>query len=600
MRRYLSLWAEFFLLSWRRRPLLTAAALAAIAGDVLALAGCALALRAAVDAIVAGDTPGAVTAGAVAAVAYAAYLVLRDLSGLLRSTVVDRVGRLDLHPEVYRDIAGLDGIEHLERSDFLDRVMLVRASPGRLVASLWNAIMTVANVAKLVVTMLLLGTVSPWLLLLLLFAAVPVWFDHRGQRVVRRTELDTAEDHRLEQHLANLAVGAASGKEIRVAGAGPELVRRQAEAWRRATERRVRAHAIAAAWRFAGWLVFVAGFCGGLAFVAYLTAQGSGTVGDLMLAVTVAATLRQTVHSTVASTTETAGSGRLIEPYLWLRDYVAAQRAAASGAVEPPRALRQGIVLENVTYSYPGTNRPALRDISVTLPAGAVVAIVGEYGSGKTTLVKLLAKLYRQDAGRILVDGVDLAELSTTGWRARMSAAFQDFGRFHTTFAETVGLGDLPHLTDRARIERAVREADAQELVARLPDGLDTRLGAELGGVELSEGQWQRTALARASMRDDALLFVLDEPTASLDAPSEQAIFERYMARARTLSRATGAVTVIVSHRFSTVTGADLILVLHRGRLVEAGTHDELMALGGRYAELYGIQAAAYAEEPIS
>ncbi|GGM92427.1 ABC transporter permease [Thermopolyspora flexuosa] len=597
MRRYLGLWAELFLLSLRRRPLLTAAALAVIVGNVVAMAVCAPALRATVDAMVAGEAPGAVTAAAVAAVAYAAYLVLQDVSGLLRSTVVDRIGRLDLHPKVYRDIAGLDGIEHLERSDFLDRVALVRASPGRIVAGLWNAIMAVANAAKLVVTLLLLGTVSPWLLPLLLFAAAPVWCDHRGQRVVRRVELETAEDLRLEQHLADLAVGAASGKEIRVAGAGPELVRRQAEAWQRATGRRVRAHAVAATWRFAGWLVFVTGFIGGLALVAYRTAQGEGTVGDLVLAVTVAATLRQTVQSTVTSTTETAGAARLLDSFLWLRDYAATQRAIASGTIEPPPTLRTGIVLESVSHTYPGTDRPALRDISATLPAGAVVAIVGEYGSGKTTLVKLLTKLYRQDSGRILVDCIDLNDLSTHGWRARTSAAFQDFGRFHTTFAETVGLGDLPHLTDRTRIERAVREADAQDLVAALPDGLDTRLGTELGGVDLSEGQWQRTALARASMRDNPLLFVLDEPTASLDAPSEQAIFERYMARARTLSRATGAVTVIVSHRFSTVTGADLILVLHRGRLVESGTHDELMALGGRYADLYTIQATAYAKE---
>lgn len=222
------------------------------------------------------------------------------------------------------------------------------------------------------------------------------------------------------------------------------------------------------------------------------------------------------------------------------------------------------------------------------------MAVVGEYGSGKTTLVKLLAKFYRPDSGRITVDGYDLATLDTDAWRARISAAFQDFGRFRTVFAETVGLGDLPHKDEPSRIAEAVAAADAESVVGSLPEGLDTRLGRELGGVDLSEGQWQKTALARAAMRQSPLLFVLDEPTASLDAPSEEEIFQRYMDRARSLAARTGAVTVIVSHRFSTLSGADLILVLDRGRLAEQGTHEELLALGGRYADLYGIQATAY------
>jgi ATP-binding cassette subfamily B protein len=184
---------------------------------------------------------------------------------------------------------------------------------------------------------------------------------------------------------------------------------------------------------------------------------------------------------------------------------------------------------------------------------------------------------------------VPLPALDTSSWRARTTAAFQDFGRFHTTVRENVGLGDLPALDDTARVRAALDEADAAGLAP-----LDTLLGRELGGADLSEGQWQRLALARASMRQDPLLMILDEPTASLDAPTEQAIFERHMARARLLAARTGAVTVIVSHRFSTVTGADLILVLDQGRLTEQGTHASLMALGGTYAELYRIQAGAY------
>jgi ATP-binding cassette subfamily B protein len=286
------------------------------------------------------------------------------------------------------------------------------------------------------------------------------------------------------------------------------------------------------------------------------------------------------------------GGRRIVEPYLWLRDYAAAP--SDPGERPAPTTLADGIALDGVGFTYPGTDHAALDGISCHLPGGAVVAIVGEYGSGKTTLVKLLTKLYRPDRGRILIDGVDLASLATDGWRARLSAAFQDFGRFHIRFGDAVGIGDLPWRDDAGRVLAAVDAADAASLVERLPDGLDTQLGREFDGVELSEGQWQKTALARASMREAPLLFVLDEPTASLDAPSEQEIFERYLARARELAGRTNAITVIVSHRFSTVAGADLILVMDGGRLVEQGTHEELLAAEGRYADLYQIQADAY------
>jgi ATP-binding cassette subfamily B protein len=348
----------------------------------------------------------------------------------------------------------------------------------------------------------------------------------------------------------------------------------------------------AAAWTLAGWTLFTAGFTTSLLLLIDRAAHGEASAGDLVLAVTVAVTLRNAVHDTLAAVGHTTSGRTVVEPLLWLRDYAAT--AATTGHRPPPASLHTGVTLDRVSFTYPGTGRPALDGISCHLPAGTVVAVVGEYGSGKTTLVKLLTKLYLPDRGRIQIDGLDLADLDTTGWRARISAAFQDFGRFHIPFGETVGIGDLPHLHDGDRIADAVRAADAQPLVDRLPDGLGTQLGRRFDGAELSEGQWQRTALARASMRTEPLLFVLDEPTASLDAPSEHHIFQRYLVRARELAARTGAITVIVSHRFSTVTGADHILVLHQGRLVEQGTHDDLVANGGRYADLYGIQATAY------
>jgi ATP-binding cassette subfamily B protein len=252
--------------------------------------------------------------------------------------------------------------------------------------------------------------------------------------------------------------------------------------------------------------------------------------------------------------------------------------------------VETGIRFENVSFAYPGTERLVLEDVDLQFAPGAVVAIVGENGAGKTTLVKLLCRMYRPTRGRILVDGVDIARLSPESWRARLAGAFQDFFRFELIALQSVGLGDVPRMEDRHAVETAVGRAGAEDVLARLPAGLETQLGPTwAGGVELSFGQWQKLALARGFMREEPHVLILDEPTAALDAETEHALFERYAAAAR-----DDRITVLVSHRFSTVRMADTIVVLDGARVVEAGTHAELMALRGQYAQLYEIQAGAY------
>jgi ABC-type multidrug transport system fused ATPase/permease subunit len=594
-RRYLHLLAEMLRRSWRHYPWATTGILAAVVVATGLTPALALALRSAVNGIAAGDRRAAIAGALIAAVAFALDRCLNVAGNVLEKVVVDHFGAVHLHREVMATLAGLDRLDHLERTDLLDRVTAVQSARFPLGHAPFYAIRALCHAVRLALMLVLLGVaVNPWLIILVAFAGAPLWFDRYAQRAVSTADLDTTEAFRLQQHLFNLATSPAGGKEIRVAGAGPKIADRQRRAWDEAVGSRYRARVRAAAWRLAGWGIFTLGFGAGLGLVVHEATHGDGTLGDLVLAITVAVTLRDALQDTLFGVSVAMGGRAGADSLLWLRDY-AREQAEDSGTLPPPDRLRDGISIEDVSFTYEGTDRPALDGVSCRLDAGSVVAVVGEYGSGKTTLVKLLAKFYAPASGRVRVDGVDLAELDTPAWRARTSAAFQDFGRFHVRFGEAVGIGDLPHLDDGDRVHEAVRAADAESFVARLPDGVDTQLGREFDGVELSEGQWQKTALARASMRAEPLLFVLDEPTASLDAPSEHAIFERYLARARELASRTGAITVIVSHRFSTVTGADRILVLDRGRLVEQGTHEDLVRSGGRYAELYSIQAVAYA-----
>jgi ATP-binding cassette subfamily B protein len=336
--------------------------------------------------------------------------------------------------------------------------------------------------------------------------------------------------------------------------------------------------------------VFGAAYVGAVVFVS---TRAASSPGDVLLVLAAGSRLSAYIGATIGEIGFLRGvwmdSSRRLA---WLEDYAAAFTATADRPV--PAEVRDGIRLDHVSFNYPGTSRVVLDDVSLTLPAGAVVAIVGENGAGKTTLVKLLAKMYEPSSGSIFVDETPLARVPADAWRARLAGAFQDFFRFEFSARHSVGLGDASRMDDDAAVRQAVDRAGAADVVARLASGLDTQLGPTWpGGVDLSFGQWQKIALARGFMRDRPLLLVLDEPTAALDAETEHALFERYAEAARTDSHG-GRITILVSHRFSTVRMAQLIVVLDGAKVVEAGSHEELMAKRGQYSQLYGIQAAAY------
>jgi ATP-binding cassette subfamily B protein len=603
----LALWRELLGLCRRRNKAMFAGVIAALLGDTLAIVLIGLGLREIVSGTL-HNSAGVIVTGALgAALAYSMTIWLDELGRTLRVDLVELVTFETVVPGVRASAMNIETIDHLERSAYLDRLHVVQEGGWNIVDSAWSALESVGLALRLALILALLGSVSPAMFLILAVGAVPVWCDHHGKIELKAAEVERGEQRRLQRELFELATGAAAGKEIRVAGVGPELVRLQREAADAADAIWLRARLRAGLWSALGWSLFSLVFVAGLALVVHSAATRPSRVGDIVLLVTVGSQLRMIVEQTVRRSADAGGYGRVLKPFHWLRAYdarererAATERAAAgtaAGSTAPSR-LTHGITIEDLGFSYPGTDRRAVDGVSVHLPAGAVVAVVGEYGSGKTTLVKLLTKMYRPDTGRILLDGKDLAAIEPASWRGGMSAAFQDFGRYHATVAEAVGFGDVSSLesdADAERIAEAVRDADAEDFVLRLPDGLASALGREFGGADLSEGQWQKLALARASMRAAPLLFVLDEPTASLDAPSEHAIFQRHMARAREIGDRTGGITLIVSHRFSTVAGADLILVMEAGHLKEAGTHKELIAdPDSRYAELFGLQAGAY------
>ncbi|MDA1362718.1 ABC transporter ATP-binding protein [Glycomyces luteolus] len=590
--KYARLLASLLGICLRREPAVTAFLLAAMAVNAVAFAGIGLALKYTVDSMAAGAAVSAAIGGVLAALAYAADRTVSGAASAMRFHVMEKVGHIEIEPGIMRASAELPEIDHLEHQEYLDRITAIRGRSWAIVGSAWNAVEAVSMGVRLILTLLILGAASPWLLLMLPCVVLQLWFDRRAQVRLKRSELVAARNQRAQIHFFKLCISGSAGKELRVSGVGPQLVDRQVAAAEQVRASRSRALIASGCWRAVGWTVFTVGYASVIGLVAVQVADGAASVGDVMMAVTIGALLRGVLDRALQSTSDASGAARVLEPYLWLREY-AERRGLSRTDVPAPRRLTDGITLSNLTFSYPGTDRNAVDDLSVTLPAGAVVAVVGEYGSGKTTLVKLLAKLHRPHSGRILVDGDDLAEIDTVAWRESLSAAFQDFGRYQTTFAESIGLGDLRHGT-AASLDAAVTAADADELRSRLPDGDRTQLGSAFGGIDLSEGQWQKVALARACMRPEPVVLLLDEPTASLDAPSEQAVFESYMDRAKSLGRSIGAVTVIVSHRFSTVAGADLILVMKEGALIESGDHDELMRSGGLYKELFEIHSASY------
>jgi ATP-binding cassette, subfamily B, bacterial len=479
----------------------------------------------------------------------------------------------------------LEDFEDSELQDGLDRAR--RQTMGRLtlLGQFLGQAQDVVTIASFAAG---LAVYAPWLIGLLLLALVPAFLGEAHfnaqsysldyARTPQRRELD---------YVRQTGASVETAKEVKIFGLHRFLIDRYRslaaefyEANRRLALRR-------AGWGGLFTAVGTVGYYVAYAFIAWRTLRGDFTIGDLTFLAGSFRRLRNLLEGLLIGFSQVAGQALYLDDLFSFFE-IQPEIVSPPGAAPFPAPVKEGFTFEDVGFRYPGAERWAVRHLGFTLRAGEVLALVGENGAGKTTLVKLLARLYDPDEGRILLDGRDLREYDLEALRANIGVIFQDFVRYHLTAADNIAVGRIEARDDRARIVAAAERSLADEVINRLPEGYDQILGKRFRkGVDLSGGEWQKVAIARAYMRDAPVL-ILDEPTASLDARSEFGVFQRF----KELSE--GKTAVLISHRFSSVRMADRILVLAEGEVEAIGTHEELLAQRGRYAELFELQAAGY------
>jgi ATP-binding cassette, subfamily B, bacterial len=587
---------------WRSSPKATTGlalltVISAMSGPAIAYVG-----KLIVDAVVAARGSGDAVAVRRALVFVALELgliigaaLLERTLGLVRQLVGARLA-IDVNVMILEKALTLK-LQHFEDSEFYDKLTRARReASSRPLALVQQNFQALRNALTLAGYIALLSSFSPWLVLVLLGASVPAFaseavFSAKNFRLRNKRAPESRQLNYLEYVISNDE----HAKEVKLFGLGRLLLdryRKLAETIftedRKLAVRRT-------AWGFSLSLLSTLAFYGCYALIVASTVRGKLSLGDMTLYLVAFRQGQQSFQSILTAVAgmyeDTLYMSNLFEFLSIPVDTTPALMPAGNGAPKalPAPGTELGIRFENVGFRYPGSERWALRGVNLFVPRGQSLALVGENGAGKTTFIKLMTRLYDPSEGRVLLDGQDLAQWDERDLRRRLGIIFQDFNQYYFALRENIGVGSIEHLDDQSRIERAVERGGARELVSQLTAGLDTQLGRWFqGGVELSGGQWQKVALARAFMRQEADILVLDEPTAALDAEAEHAIFQRFR------ELAEGRTTILISHRFPTVRMADRIVVLEKGAIIEMGSHAELVAAGGRYAHLFTLQAQGY------
>jgi len=539
-----------------------------------------------VDAVVARDRDRAVRMVLLELGVVAAMALLERSLGLVRQLVGARLG-IDVNLAILKKAETLE-LRHFEDSEFYDKLSRARREaslrPLSLIESNFQVLRSVLTLAGYIA---LLVRFSNLMVLALLAATIPAFiaeakFSGAAFRLRNWRSPDTRRLLYLEYVLANDE----HAKEVKLLGLGPMLLGRY-----RSLSERFYGEDRQLAVRRAGWgyglsLISTAVFYGCYAAIVATTVRGQLSLGDMTLYLVAFRQGQQSFQAILSAV------GSMYEDTLYMSnlfEFLAIPteriRSSAPAVVQP----EEGIRFEGVGFQYPGSELWALRNVDLFVPKGQSLALVGENGAGKTTFIKLLSGLYRPSEGRVFLDGRNLDDWDEQALRGRIGVIFQDFNQYQLLLRENIAFGNVEHLQDDLRLARAIDHGGARELVTSLSAGLETQLGRWFKeGIDLSGGQWQKVALARAFMRDEADILILDEPTAALDAEAEHAVFQRFRALAR------GRTTILISHRFPTVRMADRIVVLEGGTIIEQGTHAELLAAGARYARLFALQAEGY------
>lgn len=563
-----------------------------VAGAGLPL-GIAYAGKRIIDAVVLHDRRLTLSWVAVELALVAFSAATQRAQGLVRSLLGARLGT-DVNVQILEKALRLD-LQFFEDAEFYDKLTRARReASSRPVALLSESFALVQNAVTLVGYAVMLAHFSPWIVLGLLLATLPATLSEmRYSKIAFRIRNWRSPESRKLLYLEHVLANDQHVKEVKLFGIGPHLLDRYralAESFFEEDKKlAIRRAFLTHAFSLIGTFAFYATY----AVMAVAAALSRITLGNLTLYVVSLRQGQQAFQSVLS------GIGNLYEHNLYMSNlfgYI--ELAEASELREHERATKRlavplstgaGIRFENVGFRYPNKEAWALRHLNLEIAAGDSIALVGENGAGKTTFVKLLAGLYEPTEGRIILDGRDLSTWDPEQLRRRFGVLFQDFNKYQLKLRENIGLGSVDHLGDELRIERAAERGGASALVSALPGGLDASLGSWFEkGSELSGGQWQKVALARAFMREDADILVLDEPTAALDAESEHAVFERFR------ELAIGRTTIVISHRFPTVRMAKTIIVLEHGQVVEQGSHAALLAQNGKYAHMFNLQAQGY------